>query len=116
MDNRQTPTLIVTIVFFVLASVFVALRFVSRLGVVHKVAAHDYLMLLAWVGLLHFMSLVIYLAHFSNKVIDFGFVFAICYGTTKGLGLHQTDVSSSNNVALNTAEYVANVLYVSIDT
>jgi hypothetical protein len=40
-------------------------------------------------------------------------VFAICYGTTQGLGLHQTDVSPKNDVALNTAEYVANVLYVS---
>jgi hypothetical protein len=56
MDNRETPTLVVTIVFFVLASVFVALRFVSRLGVVHKVAAHDYLMLLAWVGIPHFIT------------------------------------------------------------
>ncbi|CRG85501.1 Glucose/galactose transporter [Talaromyces islandicus] len=92
MDDRATPTLVVTIVFFVLASVFVALRFVSRVGVVRKVAAHDYLMLVAW-------------------IIDFGFVFAICYGTTQGLGLHQTDVPPQSNVALNTAEYVANVLY-----
>ncbi|EED23683.1 MFS monosaccharide transporter, putative [Talaromyces stipitatus ATCC 10500] len=90
--DREAPTLVVTIVFFVLASVFVALRFVSRLGVVRKVVSHDYLILLAW-------------------VIDFGFVFAVCYGTTKGLGLHQKDVPSSSNRALNTSEYVANVLY-----
>ena len=43
------PTLVVTIVVFVLASVFVALRFVSRVGVVRKVVSHDYLILLAWV-------------------------------------------------------------------
>ncbi|QGA13596.1 hypothetical protein EYB26_001246 [Talaromyces marneffei] len=90
--SRATPTLVVTIVFFVLASIFVALRFVSRVGVVRKVVLHDYLILLAW-------------------VIDFGFVFAICYGTTKGLGLHQQDVPPSSNAALNTSEYVANVLY-----
>lgn len=92
MEDRRTPTLVVTIVFFVLASIFIALRFVSRVGIVHKVVCHDYLILLAW-------------------VIDFGFVFAVCYGTTKGLGLHQVNVPPSNNVALNTSEYVANVLY-----
>ncbi|KAH8693165.1 putative MFS monosaccharide transporter [Talaromyces proteolyticus] len=92
MDDRGMPTLVVTIIFFVLASTFVALRFISRLGVVHKIAWHDHLMLVAW-------------------VIDFGFVFAICYGTTKGLGLHQTNVEPSWDVALNTTEYVANVLY-----
>lgn len=40
-------------------------------------------------------------------------MFAICYGTTRGLGLHQTDVSPANEVTLNTTEYVVNVLYVS---
>lgn len=49
VHSRATPTLVVTIVFFVLASVFVALRFVSRVGVVRKVVSHDYLILLAWV-------------------------------------------------------------------
>ncbi|KUL84277.1 hypothetical protein ZTR_07565 [Talaromyces verruculosus] len=91
-NSRATPTLVVTIVVFVLASVFVALRFVSRVGVVRKVVSHDYLILLAW-------------------AIDFGFVFAVCYGTTKGLGLHQQNVPLSSNTALNTSEYVANVLY-----
>ncbi|OKL58978.1 hypothetical protein UA08_05757 [Talaromyces atroroseus] len=92
MEDRRTPTLVVTIVFFALASVSIALRFVSRLGIVHKIVSHDYLILVAW-------------------VIDFGFIFAICYGTTKGLGLHQVDVPSSNNTSLNTSEYVATVLY-----
>lgn len=49
MESRATPTLVVTIVFFVLASVFVALRFVARVGIVRKVVSHDYLILLAWV-------------------------------------------------------------------
>jgi hypothetical protein len=49
MDDRKLPVLMVTIIFFALASVFVALRFVSRLGIVRKVALHDYVMLLAWV-------------------------------------------------------------------
>jgi hypothetical protein len=41
--------MVVTIVFFVLASIFVALRFVSRWGIVRKIALHDHIMLLAWV-------------------------------------------------------------------
>lgn len=49
VQSREMPTLVVTIVFFVLASIFVALRFVSRVGVVRKVVSHDYLILLAWV-------------------------------------------------------------------
>lgn len=110
VQSRATPTLVVTIVFFVLASVFVALRFVSRVGVVRKVVLHDYLILLAWVCSCR--SSVLYSTDMI-KVLDFGFVFAVCYGTTKGLGLHQQNVPSSSNAALNTSEYVANVLYVS---
>jgi hypothetical protein len=49
MDDRRVPVLVVSIIFFVLATVVVALRFVSRLGIVRKVALHDYVILLAWV-------------------------------------------------------------------
>lgn len=49
MEDRRPEVLVVSIVFFVLASVFVALRFVSRIWIVRKVTLHDYLMLLAWV-------------------------------------------------------------------
>jgi hypothetical protein len=49
MQTRQPTTLAVSITFFVIASIFVALRFVSRIFVVRRIALHDYLMLLAWV-------------------------------------------------------------------
>lgn len=49
MDDHRPQVLVVSIVFFVIASFFVALRFVSRLCIVRKVGAHDYLILLAWV-------------------------------------------------------------------
>lgn len=49
MESRRPVTLGVSITFFVIASVFVALRFVSRVFVVRRVGLHDYLMLLAWV-------------------------------------------------------------------
>jgi hypothetical protein len=61
VHNRATPTLVVTIVFFVLASAFVALRFVSRVGVVRKVVSHDYLILLAWVCSLPLCPQLLYL-------------------------------------------------------
>lgn len=49
MHSRQHATLGVSITFFVIATLFVALRFVSRIFVVRKVGLHDYLMLVAWV-------------------------------------------------------------------
>lgn len=49
MQTRQPATLGVSISFFVVASVFVALRFVSRIFVVRKIGLHDWLMLVAWV-------------------------------------------------------------------
>lgn len=58
-NSRAMPTLVVTIVVFVLASVFVALRFVSRVGIVRKVVSHDYLILLAWVCSLPFCPILI---------------------------------------------------------
>jgi len=49
MEDRRPPVLVVSITIFVVATVFVALRFVSRIGVVKRVGLHDYFMLLAWV-------------------------------------------------------------------
>jgi hypothetical protein len=49
MEGRQPAVLGVTITIFALASIFVALRFISRIFVVKKVVLHDYLMLVAWV-------------------------------------------------------------------
>lgn len=49
MQSRQPATLGVSVTVFILASVFVALRFISRVFVVREVGLHDWLMLLAWV-------------------------------------------------------------------
>ncbi|KAJ5745439.1 Major facilitator superfamily domain general substrate transporter [Penicillium odoratum] len=92
MIGRQPATLGVSVTFFVIASVFVALRFISRVFVVRKVALHDYLMLLAW-------------------VIDFGFSFSLFYAVRNGLGLHSNDVLPENQAALNRANYAFTVLY-----
>ncbi|KAJ5133968.1 Major facilitator superfamily domain general substrate transporter [Penicillium atrosanguineum] len=92
MQSRQPTTLGVSISFFVIASVFVALRFVSRIFVVRKIGLHDWLMLVAW-------------------VIDFGFSFSLFYATKNGLGLHAKDIPPENEDALNKANYAFTVLY-----
>ncbi|OXV07902.1 hypothetical protein Egran_04334 [Elaphomyces granulatus] len=92
MQDRQPAVMAVTIVVFVLASIFVAFRFVSRIGIVHRIGLHDYFMILAW-------------------LIDFGFSFSILYATSIGLGLHDSRISSDMLPALNRAEYVITVLY-----
>jgi hypothetical protein len=51
LATRGTSVLAVTIIFLVLATIFVALRVVSRVGIVKKVGLDDYVMLLAWVCL-----------------------------------------------------------------
>lgn len=50
MEGRQQATLGVSITFFSIATIFVALRFISRIFMVRKIALHDWLMLVAWVG------------------------------------------------------------------
>ncbi|PTU17363.1 hypothetical protein P175DRAFT_0446233 [Aspergillus ochraceoroseus IBT 24754] len=95
MQDRRPEVLVVSITFFVLASIFVALRFVSRIWIVRRLALHDYLMLLAW-------------------LIDFGFSFALFYATGKGLGLHDADIPVHDRASLSRANYAFTVLYSSI--
>ncbi|PYH95121.1 MFS general substrate transporter [Aspergillus ellipticus CBS 707.79] len=92
MDDQRPTVLTVSIALFVIASVFVALRFVSRIFIVQKVVLHDYLMLLAW-------------------ILDFGFTFSLFYATRKGLGLHDVDVRPDQRPGLNRADYAFTVLY-----
>ncbi|KAJ5570470.1 Major facilitator superfamily domain general substrate transporter [Penicillium hispanicum] len=92
MEGRRPATLGVSVTFFVIASIFVVLRFISRVFVVRKVGLHDYLMLVAW-------------------VVDFGFSFSLFYATKNGLGLHSRDVLPENEATLNKANYAFTVLY-----
>ncbi|KAF7589654.1 hypothetical protein BBP40_003988 [Aspergillus hancockii] len=92
MEDRRPEVLVVSIVFFVIASIFVALRFVSRVFIVKKVGLHDWLMLLAW-------------------IIDFGFSFSLFYATSKGLGLHDDDIDFNARYSLTRANYAFTVLY-----
>ena len=51
-QNRGPTVLAVVIVFLALSTVFIALRLVSRLGVVKRVGSDDYAIIFAWVGLM----------------------------------------------------------------
>ncbi|CDM27949.1 hypothetical protein DTO013E5_4103 [Penicillium roqueforti] len=92
MEGRQQATLGVSITLFSIASLFVALRFISRIFVVRKIGLHDWLMLVAW-------------------FIDFGFSFSLFYAVRKGLGLHSSDIKPEDELAFNTANYAFTVLY-----
>lgn len=78
----------------VLASVFVAARLVSRIGIVKHVSHDDYIMIVAW-------------------VIAFFLSFTINLGTARGLGRHDADIEPHNWAGLRKCEYVFSILYVS---
>src|ERR1700761_3908887 len=93
MNNLASAVLTSTIAFFAVATLFVVLRFVSQVVVVHQVALHDYLMLLAW-------------------VLALGVSVSICIATTHGLGLHSDQVPPEWRASLSRAIYAFAVLYV----
>jgi len=49
-----------------------------------------------------------------HKFIAFGLSLAICYGTSVGLGLHESDIPPKWDAAVKKTEYVFSVLYVSL--
>lgn len=49
-ENRGPVVLAVTIALLCVSTVFVVLRLISRLGVVKRVSADDYFIVLAWVS------------------------------------------------------------------
>ena len=91
--NRGPSVLAVTAATMSACTVFVALRLVSRFGVVKKSMWDDYFIILAW-------------------LLAFGTSFSICYGTSKGLGRHEADVPVAWQSPMKKAAYVFSVLYV----
>lgn len=49
--SRGPAVLIVTVIMMVLATVFVLLRMVSRIGIVKRITLDDYFIMLAWVSI-----------------------------------------------------------------
>ncbi|KAF2846363.1 MFS monosaccharide transporter-like protein [Plenodomus tracheiphilus IPT5] len=75
-----------------LCSLFVAFRLISRLAIVRKPGWDDHTMLVAW-------------------MLAFGASFAVCYGTTKGLGRRQENIPSEWQAPMKQSAYVFSVLY-----
>ncbi|KAF2399179.1 MFS general substrate transporter [Trichodelitschia bisporula] len=92
LPSRGPAVLVVTAVMLVLSTLFVVLRLVSKFGIVRRVSLDDYFMILAW-------------------CIAFGLSFAICYGTSVGLGRHQAAIPDDWNSPLKKSEYAFSVLY-----
>lgn len=57
IQNRGPVVLVVTTALLVASSVFVVVRFVSRIGIVKRISWDDYFILLAWVRASISMSL-----------------------------------------------------------
>lgn len=93
--DRGPAVFAVTTATLVLASVFVAGRMFSRIGIVRRVGADDYIICVAWL-----------IAFFLTMTIDLG--------TTRGLGRHDADITEANRPGLRRCDYVFSVLYVGI--
>ncbi|KAJ8120105.1 hypothetical protein ONZ43_g3101 [Nemania bipapillata] len=91
--NRGPVVFAVTTGTLVLATVFVAARLTCRIFIVRQVTWDDYFILLAW-------------------ALAFGLSFAIDFGTSVGLGLHDADITAQDWGPLRRAEYTFTVLYV----
>ncbi|KAI9676799.1 MAG: hypothetical protein M1829_002894 [Trizodia sp. TS-e1964] len=92
VENRGPTVLAVTVAVLVASFVFVLLRLVSRIAIVQKVSTDDHLIVLAW-------------------LLSFGLSFAICFGTTRGLGLRDADIRDEWEPTLRRSQYVFLVLY-----
>ncbi|KAM0333208.1 hypothetical protein ACHAQA_001868 [Verticillium albo-atrum] len=92
VPDRGPVVFAVTLSTLVLASVFVAARLFCRHVIVKNVSWDDKIMLLA-------------------LILTFGLSFTICFGTTKGLGRYDDDISAEDEGALRRCEYVFSILY-----
>jgi hypothetical protein len=92
MDQFGVAILVTTIVFLGVATIFVALRWMSRFFVAHKITLSDYVMLVGWALMCSLSAVII-------------------FATTKGIGL-RGGVLPQWKVPLAKAEYVFTVLYV----
>lgn len=91
-DPRGRAAFFVTLTTFILATVFVISRIISRFAVLRSRTADDWVMILAW-------------------FIAFGLSFSIIFGTTKGLGRHDGDIPEEWIPALRRSEYAFTILY-----
>lgn len=87
--------LVVTSTTLAAATLFVAMRLVSRVGIVKHTTWDDYVIVLGW-------------------ALAFACSFATAYATGKGLGMVDADIKVEWKGSLIRCEYVLSVLYVRI--
>ncbi|KAK0651578.1 major facilitator superfamily domain-containing protein [Cercophora newfieldiana] len=90
--DRGPAVFAVTTATSALATLFVAARMVSRIGIVRHMSADDYIIILAWL-----------IAFFLSLTIDFG--------TQRGLGRHDSNIEHVDKPGLRMCEYVFSILY-----
>lgn len=114
METRQATIVAVSTFFFSFSSIFVAFYFTSCLFVVKKLRLPEYLMFLAWVSRASNVSINRTSSSYGKigQMLDFGMAFSLFYAVGKGFGLHTRQIKPQNEVALNKATYVFQVLYV----
>jgi hypothetical protein len=95
LPDRGPVVFAVTTATLALATVFVAARMVSRVGILGRTACDDYLMVLAWL-----------IAVFLSLSIDLG--------TKRGLGRHDANIAPEDLSGLRINEYVFSILYVGV--
>ena len=78
-----------------LATLFVAARLTSRVGILRRAGSDDYSLVLAWL-----IAVLLSLA--------------VCLGAKRGLGRHDSDVDPASLAGLRMSEYVFSILYVCI--
>ncbi|ORY65087.1 L-fucose permease [Pseudomassariella vexata] len=92
VPDRGPAVFAVTTATLVLASVFVAARLYTRLGIVRNISWDDYFIVLAW-------------------FLAFGLSFTIDLGATKGLGRYDADIVADDWNDLRRCEYVFSIIY-----
>lgn len=92
VPDRGPTTSAVTIVLTVLATIFVAARFYTRIWLVRSIKQDDWWILAAW-------------------VLAVGFSTSICVAVKYGLGKHGENIPESSFVNLRKAEYAFSILY-----
>ncbi|KAL2823211.1 hypothetical protein BDW59DRAFT_180784 [Aspergillus cavernicola] len=91
--SDQRPSVLAgTISTLIIATLFVAARMFTRLKLIKRLSWDDGLIFLAW-------------------VLAFGLSFSICYGTSKGIGLHFTNIPPEWLPQLGPSIYAFTVLY-----
>lgn len=95
LPDRGPTVFAVTTATLALATLFVAARMVSRVGILRRTACDDYFMVLAWL-----------LAVFLSLSIDLG--------TKYGLGRHDVEIPDEDLPGLRMSEYVFSILYVGV--